>query len=154
MKHRISHPIAILAIVCLLSAGAALAGNGNGDGKGKPRAGGPDTEWAGGPLGRVARMSEQLGLNAEQEDAVLDFFRERQAEREAMHARVIETFGDEICAQRAANQAEFESLLMSILDDEQWAQHEAMQARRAERQAERGKRRGHGGLDCPEPADG
>jgi hypothetical protein len=149
MKNRLSQSIAILAVACLLSSGAALAANGNGQGQGKPGAGGPDNEWTGGPMNRVARMSGQLGLTAEQEDAVLSFFRERQAEREAMQARIAETFGDEICAQRAANRADFEALLLAILDDEQWTRHEAMQARRAERQANRGERRGRGGFECP-----
>lgn len=153
MNNRFSKSIVILGVVSLLSAGAAFAANGNGNGTGSGK-GGTNAEFSGDPANKMARMSEMLGLDADQEDAILSFFRQQQTEREELRALIMETFGDQICAQREANQGEFEELLLLILDTDQLAIHEEMKANREARQAERQNRRGNGGLDCSDDADG
>ena len=161
MINRFSKSLLILGVVSLLTAGAAFAQSGKYDansegkyrGKGKPNA-----EQNRGAAHNMAHLSQALELTPEQEDAILAFFRDRQAEREAMRERIMADYGDEICAQRAASETAFEDLLYSILDDEQLAAHEEMKAKREARQAKRQERRGGGGLggglECPEPAEG
>lgn len=157
MINRFSKSLLVVGVVSLLTAGITFAEPGNYDAKsaGKYRGkGSPNVEQAGGPAHNMARLSEVLDLTAEQEDAILAFFRDRQAEREALRARIMEDYGDEICAQRAANEGSFEDLLFSILDDDQLAIHEEMKANREAKQANRKSRRGNGGFECPEPAEG
>ena len=161
MINRFSKSLLILGVVSLLTAGAAFAQSGKYDAKseGKYRGkGNPNVEQTRGPAHNMARLSQALELTPEQEDAILTFFRDRQAERDALRERIMEDYGDEICAQRAASEAAFEDLLYSILDDEQLAAHEEMKANREARQAKRQNRRGGGGIgggfECPEPAEG
>ena len=161
MNTRFVKTITTLAIVSLLAAGTVMAGNGKGAGDGSgigQNAGGANTEANGGPANRMARLSEMLGLTEAQEDAVLEFFRVRDAERQDLQAQVqamIQAeFGVAICTQRAANQGEFEALLAGLgLTDEQLALHEEMKATREERQENRkanrnGNGNGNGGIDC------
>lgn len=157
MNTRFSKSILVLVAASLLAAGPAMAGNGNskGDGIGqgnKGARGGANTEWNGGPANRMARMSEALGLTDVQEDAILDFFRQQEAEREQLHADVWAMFGDQICAQREAHRDAFETMLAGILDADQLLLHAEMQSNREARRANRGPDRGKGRFECPEPA--
>lgn len=156
MNTRFSKSILVLAIVSLLAAGSVYSGNGNSDGNGKGgQKGGQNTEWNGGPANKMARMSEMLDLSEAQEDQVLEFFRMQEENRDLMRARIKEAFGDEICAQRAANEGSFEELLVGILDEEQLAIHEEMKARRENRQANNRKGgRGNGGFECTDETGG
>lgn len=158
MNTRFSKSILILAIVSMLSAGSVFAGNGNGDGSGKGHGkaggkGGANTEWNGGPAQKMSRMSEMLGLTEQQELDLLAFFHEQEANREAMRIRIQEAFGEEICAQRAANEGAFETLLYTVLSEEQIVIHEEMKAQREGRKGNKRRGgRGNGGFECPAPA--
>lgn len=158
MNTRFSKSILVLAVVSLLAAGSIFAGNGNSDGSGNGKGGqkaGQDTEWNGGPAHKMARISEMLGLSELQEDQILDFFRMQEENRELMRARIMEAFGDEICAQRAANEGSFEELLLGMLDENQLLIHEEMKANRESRQANnRRGGRGNGGFECTDETDG
>lgn len=150
MNTRFSKSVAVLAIVSLLSAGSVFAANGNGDGNGqKGGKGGADTEWTGGPAHKMARMSEMLGLDAAQEDAILNQLRIQDENRAALREQIQLEFGGEICSQRAANQADMDALLASILTPEQYALHLEMQANREANRANRQGGRGNGGFECP-----
>jgi len=159
MTTRFSKSVLALLAASLLIAGPALAGNGNGDGTGNGggkaagNGGGVDTEWNGGPANKMARLSEMLGLSDEQEDAILNHFRDQEARREEMRAQIWAMFGPEICAQREANQGSFEALLATILDAEQLMLHEEMKANREAKRANRQNKRGNGNFECPAPID-
>ena len=154
MNTRFSKSILVLAIVSMLGTGAALAGNGNGDGDGNgggKRGGNANAQgdFGGGPAGRMARMSERLGLTEDQEVALLEMFHLHEQERATMRAQIMDVYGDSICDQRQAHQEDF----LSILTPEQLAEHEAAMAQRDERRANR-QGRGNGGFECPaEDAD-
>ena len=150
MNTRFSKSILVLAIVSMLGTGAALAGNGNGDGEGNgggKRGGGnanAQGDFGGGPAGRMARMSERLGLTEDQEVALLEMFHAHEQERANMREEIMAVYGDTICDQRQAHQEDF----LSILTPEQLAEHEAAMAQRESKGANR-KGRGNGGFECP-----
>lgn len=148
MYTRFSKSILVLAIVSLLGTGSVLAGNGNGngDGSGGGKGGNASAEgdFGGGPAGRMARISERLGLSEDQELALLEMFHLHEQERATMREQIMGTYGDSICAQRQAHQEDF----LSILTEEQRAEHEAAMAQRDERRANR-QGRGNGGFECP-----
>lgn len=147
MNTRFSKSILIVAIVSLLGSGTVLAGNGNGNGDGSGAGGGKfsaDGDFNGSPANRMARISERLGLDPEQEKALLDLFYLHEQERVNMRADIMEAYGDTICAQRQAHQQDF----LDILTEEQKAEHEAMMADRENRRGNR-KGRGEGGFECP-----
>lgn len=149
MYTRFSKSILVLAIVSLLGTGAALAGNGNGNGDGTGTGGGnggnanAEGDFGGGPAGRMARISERLGLSTDQQHDLLDLFEAQEQERARIHAEIVNQFSDTVCTQRRLHQDEF----LLILTPEQRAEHEAMMAQREERRANR-KGRGEGGFDC------
>ena len=149
MNTRFSKSILVLAIVSMLGTGAALAGNGNGDGDGNgggKRGGNANAQgdFGGGPAGRMARMSERLGLTEEQEIALLEMFHAHEQERASIREEIMSVYGDTICAQRQAHQQDF----LSILTAEQLAEHEAAMAQRESKRANRNGR-GNGGFECP-----
>lgn len=150
MNTRFSNSLLVLTAVCLIGAGSAFAGNGNGDGDGNgDRRHSSETQRQGGPANRLARMSAALDLTQEQEQQLHEFFWEQEEQRAETKARIAETFGDEVCAQRAAHRIEIEALLAEILDSEQYALHLELQEQRQARSGERRESRGNGGFDCP-----
>lgn len=150
MNNRFSISIIAVGLAGLLAAGAAAAAPG-GRGEG-PGPGGPGLQGPGDPVQMVARLSQRLDLTAEQEDAILTFMREREAEREVMQERIRDAFGDEVCTQRAAGRAAFDALMQDVLDEDQLEAHEEMKARMEERRAS-GKGKGRRGADPFECAD-
>lgn len=153
MNNRFSKSLLILGLVSLVAASTSFAAPGTGQGVGPGHAGaagaGPNIDRGAGPAQRMARFSEMLQLTASQEDEILDFFRLREGEREAMRQQIMDTFGQQICEQRAANESAFEELLLSVLNEDQLLIHEEMKAQRESRKASRQmSRRGNGGLDC------
>lgn len=164
MNTRFSKIILVLAVVSLLGAGSVLAGNGpasgdcdgtgdgtctsagnGGNGGGK---GGPNAERGGSPLQKAARMDEMLGLDDEQEAAVLAFFQNQEATRQALHEEIWATYGPLICEQREANEGSFQEFLAGILEADQLAIHAEMLANREAKRLNRQNRRGNGGMDC------
>jgi len=153
MNNRFSKSIIVIGLISLMAAGASFAAPGNGQGMGAGNSGAADSSpgigRGAGPAQRMARFSEKLQLTESQEDEILEFFRQREADREAMQQRIMETFGQQICEQRAANEGAFEELLLSVLNEDQLLLHEEMKAQREDRKANRQmSRRGTGGLDC------
>ena len=149
MNTRFSKSILVLAIVSMLGTGAALAGNvnGNGDGSGDGNPGGKfstEGDFNGSPANRMARISERLDLDPDQEKALLDMFYLHEQERADMRAEIMGMYGETICAQRQDHQQDF----LKILTGEQLAEHEAMMAEREARRANNRKGRGEGGFDC------
>jgi hypothetical protein len=152
MNHRFSKSLILIGLVSLLAAGTSFAAPGNGQGVGPANPGAADSapgiDRGAGPAQRMARFSETLQLTESQEDEILEFFRAREAEREAMQQRIADTFGQQICEQRAANDGAFEELLLSVLNEDQLLIHEEMKAQREARKASRKMSRRGGGLDC------
>jgi hypothetical protein len=163
MNTRFSKSMLVLAVVSLLAAGSALAGNGSGEcngtgdgtctsaggsGNGSGN-GGPNAERGGSPLQKAARLDRVLGLDDGQETAVLDFLQNQEASRQQLREDIWSMFGRQICEQREANEGAFHAFLLSILNDDQLAIHQEMLANReAKRANNRQKRGGNGGLDC------
>ena len=147
MNNRFSQSVIVIGVASLLTAGAAMAApGGRGEGPGPYGPGGPGMQGPGDPVQMVARLNRRLDLTAEQEDAILAFLREREAEREVMQERIREAFGDEVCAQRAAGRAAFDDLMYDVLDEDQLEAHQEMKANMEERRAN-GKGRGRRGAD-------
>lgn len=152
--NRISRTMLVLATAGLLGSGFAFAGNGPGDGScdgdgncdGSGKTDRPANHRRGGPAERMAGIANRLGLTLEQQIQVLEMFDLHAAERDQMRTRIIEGFGDEICAQRDQHRAEFRE----ILTEEQLALHdEMMQNRNARGGRGGGQGPGMGGLECP-----
>jgi hypothetical protein len=159
MKTRLSKTLIVLAMAGLLGSSAALAGNGpaagdcdgsgvctnqgtgNGDGNGGMR-------LRAGPAERMAGMANRLGLTLEQQIRALELFDAQQLDRERMRSRMLEDYGEEICAQRELHRQEFRALLT----EEQLALHDEQMLNRARRNARSGN--GPGGFECPQDPDG
>ena len=157
MNHRFTKPALALLLAGLMTTGTALAGQGNGqaygagdgsgNGNGGPRAN-SDSEWAGDPANRMARMSAHLGLSEEQEDMILEFFREQESQRQALHDQIMADYGAEICAHRDAQRDAFDVLLQEVLDPVQYNLHLETVAQRSNNRAARRHGRGFGNLNC------
>lgn len=87
---------------------------------GTAMAGPPDHDpmWRGGPPTaeqQLARLSQELGLDAEQSRQMLGLLQDAHAEHEALRARMFEEFQPELCALRESTQAD----ILDILTPEQ-----------------------------------
>jgi len=105
-KSRFALPPILLATGLLLF-GTALAGP-------------PDHDpmWRSGPPTaeqHLARLSQELGLDAEQSRQMLRLLQDAHAEHEALRARMFEEFQPELCALREGTQAD----ILDILTPEQ-----------------------------------
>lgn len=145
MNTRFSKTVAFVATLCLLGAGSALAQN-----QGGPK-GGPnhDRDWQKGPPSveeKLARVSAALDLSDEQALQMLEILQANEQQRTALREQTMALMGDEICAQRSAH----EQAVLDILTAEQVEIYTEIKAQREERMLNRGKRRGGGGLECPE----
>jgi Spy/CpxP family protein refolding chaperone len=94
---------------------------------------------------RLARMSEELGLDPDQSRQMLRLLQEAQADHEAVRARFYEEAGPELCAIRQNTEAE----IMALLTPEQAEQFQLLKEENALRRSL--KQRGHRGAfpDCP-----
>jgi Spy/CpxP family protein refolding chaperone len=129
--------LATLMLAGLFSAMAALA-----------QAERADRYWHHGPPGaegQLAHLDRALNLTDEQSLQLLEVLQVAEAERTALHERVMESIRPEICALKQSTEAE----ILAILTPEQAAAFEQMHQERAGR--DEGRRAGrHGGraLDC------
>lgn len=129
--------LATLMLAGLLSAMAALA-----------QAERADRYWHHGPPGaegQLAHLDRALDLTDEQSLQLLEVLQVAEADRAALHERVMESIKPEICALKQSTEAE----ILAILTPEQAAAFEQMHQERAGR--DEGRRAGrHGGraLDC------
>lgn len=83
----------ILALTTLMFAASAMAQ--------PPRGNGPSGEWHHGPPGaeqQLARLDQALDLSDEQSAELLAVLQAADAERQALHERVMAQFRPEICA--------------------------------------------------------
>jgi len=137
MNSRLSKTISILAIICLLTAGSALAQRQHGEHDGQN--GPPSVEQ------KLARMSAEFGLSNEQSVDMLRVLQEQEEDRAALREQTMALLGPEICAQRA----EAEAAILEILDEEQTMLFIEKKQQRAEKSD--GRKRGgnrRGDLDC------
>ena len=134
MNTRLAKTITILAIVSLLSTGSALAQMHKGH-----------RDWAKGPPTaeeKLARISDALDLDSQQSADMLVVLQQQEESMAAVHERIKQQMGPEICAQRAAS----EKAILEILTDTQTERYLQMREDRKE------SRWGHHmlDLDCPE----
>jgi Spy/CpxP family protein refolding chaperone len=93
MNNRLFNYPSILALITLMFAASAMAE--------PPRGKGPSGDWHHGPPGaeqHLARLDQALELNDEQSAELLAVLQAADAEREALHERVMAQFRPEICA--------------------------------------------------------
>ncbi len=134
MNTRLAKVMTILAAVSLLATGNALAQMHKGH-----------KDWSKGPPTaeeQLARLSSALELDSKQSADMLVVLQQQEENRAALHEKIKQQMGAEICAQRAAS----EKAIVEILTDTQTEQYLQMKKERKER---------HGGdhmldLDCPE----
>lgn len=98
-------------LVLLLVAGSVLAGS-----RDRP----PHDPFEFDSERRVERMTEELGLSAEQSEQLLAVFEASDTEREALRQRIDEQFKPEICALHLATTEQ----VREILTEEQQAEFE------------------------------
>jgi Spy/CpxP family protein refolding chaperone len=137
------------ALAALLMAGPALAqglGQGPGQSMGQSMGQGHpqriDRQGHHGPpdaVEQLARMQQTLDLSDEQSLQMLEVLQTAEADREALHTRVMESFQPEFCALRDRKEAD----ILAILTPEQAATFEQLKQERA-------GRRGPPVLDCPD----
>ena len=147
MKTRFSAYPAILALTALTFAAAAMAE--------PPRAKGAGGEWHHGPPGAekmLARLDQSLELSDEQSAELLAVLQAADAERWALHERVMAQFRPEICALMQDTDADILALLTA-------EQAEAFQQMKEERRQRQGGGWGGGGgrfaeMDCEAVGDG
>ncbi len=128
--------VTTLSLAGLLSAGAAMA-QGQGPRPDRHRLHGPPTAEQ-----QLAHLERALDLTDAQSLQLLEVLQTAQAEREALHERIMESLGPEICALQQSTDAE----ILAILTPEKAA---AWEERRQERA---GRGVGHHGPprpDCP-----
>lgn len=136
-NHLFSHP-AVLSLSALLFAASAMAE--------PPRGNGPGGEWHHGPPGaeqQLSRLDQALELSDAQSAELLAVLQAADAERQALHERVMADFRPEICALMQDTDAD----ILAVLTPEQAENYRQMQEERRQRQ---GGGRGHrfGDLDC------
>lgn len=139
---------AILSLSALLFAAGAMAE--------PPRGDGPGGEWHHGPRGaeqQLSRLDQVLDLSDEQSAELLTVLQAAEAERLALHERVMTEFRPEMCA--LVQQADAD--ILAVLTPEQAESYRQMQEERRQRQ-EGGRDGGRDGdrgrrfadLDCAE----
>jgi len=121
----------------ILTTGAALAGPPGDDGPW--RMGPPDAEQ------RLARLSQELGLDREQSRQMLELLQAAEADHEALRARFFEQAGPEICAIRQTTEAE----ILALLTPEQAELYQLLREENAERRNHQRHSRIGAFPDCP-----
>lgn len=131
--------LAALMLAGLLSAMAALA-----------QAERSDRYWHHGPPGaesQLAHLDRSLELTDEQSLQLLEVLQVAEAERAALHERVMDSLKPEICALKQNTEAE----ILAILTPEQAETFEQMHQERAGRhEGRQAGRHGRPALDCPQ----
>lgn len=137
MKRRFTQPLmALLGVTAalLMVASTATAQQERGPrGDREGHRGPPDAET------RVAKMTRMLDLSDEQSAQLLVIMQDVDQERQILHDKTMELMAPEICDLQLRTESE----IAGILTEEQWALMEEKKAARAEK----GKRRGHRGMD-------
>lgn len=134
MHTRLAKTITIVAIVSLLSTGSALAQMHKGH-----------RDWAKGPPTaeeKLARISDALDLDSKQSAAMLVVLQQQEESMAAVHERIKQQMGPEMCAQKAAS----EKAILEILTDTQTERYLQMREDRKESRSGRHML----DLDCPE----
>ncbi len=110
MKHALMKPLAILAVIGLLASTSVAAQQPDRHSR-EHRPGPPTAEQ------QLARLGETLNLSNEQAVRLLQVLQTAHGDREALHAQMMQDYGDEICAQRERVQEQ----IIAELNDEQAA---------------------------------
>ena len=124
-----------LILTAILISGSALAQTGR-----------PEGQWHHGPPGaaqKLAHLERALGLSDEQSRQLLEILQGAEAEREALHAQMMEQYQPDICALRLDTEAQ----IRTVLTAEQITAFEQLQEER-ERTGPRSGRRGARAPDC------
>lgn len=132
MKNALMKPLAIIAVTAILFSSVLEAQQANRPDR-ERRAGPPSAEQ------QLARLSEALNLRDEQAIRLLEVLHSSRADQEALHERMMQDYGAEICAQRERTQEQ----ILAVLDPGQAALFEQHRARLEDRSLG-GQRR----LDC------
>lgn len=110
MKHALMKSLAILAVIGLLASTGVAAQQADRHSR-EHRSGPPTAEQ------QLARLGETLNLSNEQAVRLLQVLQTAHGDREALHAQMMQDYGDEICAQRERVQEQ----IMAELSAEQAA---------------------------------
>ena len=141
-KHLFTYP-AILSLTALVCAASAMAE--------PPHGQGPGGEWHHGPPGpeqQLSRLDQALDLSDEQSAELLAVLQAADAEREALHERVMAEFRPELCALMQDTDAD----ILAVLTPEQAATWQQIKdERRQHKEGGRGHR--FGDLDCAAAGD-
>jgi len=133
MKTRLITSITILALAALMLSMPVMAERQHGNRNALQ--GPPSAEE------QLVKMSEALNLSDDQAVQLLEVLQASRADRGAIHDRVMEQYGPEICAQKRNTEAD----ILAILTPEQ---AEAFLLRKEEHGDKSKNRRGKGELDC------
>jgi len=109
---------------------------------------GEDGSWRMGPPNaeqRLARLSQELGLDREQSRQMLELLQAAEADHEAVRARFFEEAGPELCAIRENTHAE----IMALLTPEQAGLYQLLREENGERRIQQGRYRLGAFPDCP-----
>jgi Spy/CpxP family protein refolding chaperone len=157
---RFTRPV-ILSLAAPTFAALAFAAGALAD---PPRGHVPEGNWHHGPPGaeqQLSRLDQALDLSDEQSAELLAVLQAADAERQALHERVMAEFGPEFCALVQDTDAD----ILAVLTPEQAATYQQLKAERQERLGV-GPRSGLGGglgsgmghgfgeLDCTAAGDG
>jgi Spy/CpxP family protein refolding chaperone len=126
----------VLILSGLLVAGSALAGHPD-----------PDRMGAHGHFGaehQLARLERTLDLSDEQSAELLPILQAADAERQALHQRVMEQLKPEICAQMQATREE----ILTVLTADQADEFDQLMSERKDRVQDRGRRGGMPDFNC------
>ncbi len=149
MKTRFIVTLMVASLVAV--SGLALAGNQNGPGgfeggQNGNQNGAGNHYYGGGPstADRLARISNALGLSAEQEAALLEVLQQHELDRAAIREEMMVLMGPEICGL----QADVEADILALLTEEQAALFIEHKAERGANANKGRNQRGFGPIDC------
>jgi len=148
---RFTRPV-ILSLAALTFAASAMAD--------PPRGHGPEGQWHHGPPGaeqQLSRLDQALDLSDEQSAELLAVLQAADAERQALHERVMAEFRPEFCALMQGTDAD----ILAVLTPEQAATYQELKEERQQRRGGgpgsgmgSGMGHGFGELDCTAAGDG
>ena len=134
MKQALMKPAVLIASISLLTSLPLAAQQSSWD-VGERRHGFPSAEQ------KLARLTETLDLTDDQSLRLLEVLHAARADHDALHARMMDTFGGEICALRASTETE----ILAILTPEQAARFHLVKQKR---QGQSAAKRNRDSLDC------
>jgi len=108
MKNALFKTLATAAVATLLASANLAAQQADWNHQERP-AGPPSAEQ------QLARLSENLGLRDDQSMRLLEVLQSARADHEALHERMMEDYGAELCAQRER----IRERILAVLDPEQ-----------------------------------